>query len=144
MCLLLELLFDSNHNCVLAFTRSSLQQQDASVWIYSTSLKRLVLNIIISPSSAQPFGSKIRLKISAMLSMETIINLAMNKRKLLPWWALKLEPYRQDTTPNPAKMFSSLPNLCPSFHQLHLSAVPAQQDTSRTSPSASGQVQGAS
>jgi hypothetical protein len=48
-------------------------------WTYcSTSSNRLALNIILSPSSAQPFGHEIRLKITALLNMETIINLAMN------------------------------------------------------------------
>ena len=37
-----------------------------------------------SPSSAQPFGHEIRLKITALLNMETIISLAVNKRKFCP------------------------------------------------------------
>ena len=83
---------DSNHNYVLASSRSPLQQQGASSCTYcSTYSHRLALPIIQSPLSAHTFfGYEIRLKITAVLNMEPIINLAVNKRKFCPDESLTL------------------------------------------------------
>ena len=63
------------------------------LWAELTALhlqKVLALNINLSPSSAQSFRHNIRFKIAALLNMETIINLAVDKRKSCPDESLTL------------------------------------------------------
>ena len=52
--------------------------------IYSTSLTRLALNIILSPSSSQPFGTEIRLQVNAIINMLTILRISLNLRQSCP------------------------------------------------------------